>query len=170
MSDPGDDDSDDVEERPSVRCSFCRKNPREVGTVLEGPWGGEGEAVYICHECAALCVLIFRNEQEEMLAAHDDDVENPSDAAARESLKKKIDQHLKTLTYREREIIKLRYGLADGYTHTLEEVRRLFNLTHERVREIEAGAVTKLHRALREKDEHPPWHPRLFEDPDQPSP
>jgi RNA polymerase sigma factor (sigma-70 family) len=170
MSDPGDDDSDDVEERPLVRCSFCRRIPREVGTVLEGPWRGGGDAVYICLECASLCILIFRNEQEEMADAQDEVAEYPSDAAARESNQKKIDQHLKTLTYRERQIIKLRYGLADGYTHTLEEVRRLLNLTQERVREIEAGAVTKLRRALREKDEHPPWHPRLFDEPDQPSP
>ena len=59
-------------------------------------------------------------------------------------LKDKIDQVLKTLTYREREIIKLRYGLGDGYTYTLEEVGRIFKVTRERVRQIEAKAVRKL--------------------------
>ena len=59
-------------------------------------------------------------------------------------LKEKIDQVLKTLTYREREIIKLRYGLGDGYTYTLEEVGRIFKVTRERVRQIEAKAVRKL--------------------------
>ena len=53
----------------------------------------------------------------------------------------KIEELLKTLTCREREIIRLRYGLADGYTYTLEEVGRIFKVTRERVRQIEAKAV-----------------------------
>ncbi|MFM7245358.1 MAG: sigma-70 family RNA polymerase sigma factor, partial [Planctomycetaceae bacterium] len=53
-------------------------------------------------------------------------------------LRDKIDSLLKTLTYREREIIRLRYGLTDGYTYTLEEVGRIFRVTRERVRQIEA--------------------------------
>ena len=58
--------------------------------------------------------------------------------------KEKIDQVLKTLTDCEREIIKLRYGLGDDYTYTLEEVDRIFKVTRERVRQIEAKAVRKL--------------------------
>ena len=64
-------------------------------------------------------------------------------------LKDKIDHVLKTLTYREREIIKLRYGLGDGYTYTLEEVGRIFKVTRERVRQIEAKAVRKLQHPVR---------------------
>ncbi len=56
---------------------------------------------------------------------------------------------LKTLTYREREIIRLRYGLGDGYTYTLEEVGRIFKVTRERVRQIEAKAVRKLQHPVR---------------------
>ena len=56
---------------------------------------------------------------------------------------------LKTLTYREREIIRLRYGLGDGYTYTLEEVGRIFKVTRERVRQIEAKAVRKLQNPVR---------------------
>ena len=56
---------------------------------------------------------------------------------------------LKTLTYREREIIRLRYGLADGYSYTLEEVGRIFKVTRERVRQIEAKAVRKLQHPVR---------------------
>ncbi len=59
-------------------------------------------------------------------------------------LKDKIEQVLKTLTYREREIIKLRYGIGDGYTYTLEEVGRIFKVTRERVRQVEAKAIRKL--------------------------
>ena len=66
-----------------------------------------------------------------------------------EMLKDKIEQVLKTLTYREREIIKLRYGLGDGYTYTLEEVGRIFKVTRERVRQIEAKAVRKLQHPVR---------------------
>ena len=77
--------------------------------------------------------------------------ESPVNAATQEMLKDKIDIVLKTLTYREREIIKLRYGLGDGYTYTLEEVGRIFKVTRERVRQIEAKAVKKLQHPVRSK-------------------
>jgi RNA polymerase primary sigma factor len=81
----------------------------------------------------------------------DDTAESPVSAATQEMLKDKIDQVLKTLTYREREIIKLRYGLGDGYTYTLEEVGRIFKVTRERVRQIEAKAVRKLQHPVRSR-------------------
>jgi len=81
----------------------------------------------------------------------DGDSESPVSAATQEMLKDKIDIVLKTLTYREREIIKLRYGLGDGYTYTLEEVGRIFKVTRERVRQIEAKAVRKLQHPVRSR-------------------
>ena len=81
----------------------------------------------------------------------DDNVESPVSAATNEMLKDKIENVLKTLTYREREIIKLRYGLGDGYTYTLEEVGRIFKVTRERVRQIEAKAVRKLQHPVRSR-------------------
>lgn len=81
----------------------------------------------------------------------DDSVESPVNAATQEMLKDKIEEVLKTLTYREREIIKLRYGLGDGYTYTLEEVGRIFKVTRERVRQIEAKAVRKLQHPVRSR-------------------
>jgi RNA polymerase primary sigma factor len=81
----------------------------------------------------------------------DDTAESPVSAATQEMLKDKIEQVLKTLTYREREIIKLRYGLGDGYTYTLEEVGRIFKVTRERVRQIEAKAVRKLQHPVRSR-------------------
>jgi RNA polymerase primary sigma factor len=81
----------------------------------------------------------------------DDGVESPVNAATQEMLKDKIEGVLKTLTYREREIIKLRYGLGDGYTYTLEEVGRIFKVTRERVRQIEAKAVRKLQHPVRSR-------------------
>ncbi len=77
--------------------------------------------------------------------------DSPVSNAASEMLKDKIDCVLKTLTYREREIIKLRYGLGDGYTYTLEEVGRIFKVTRERVRQIEAKAVRKLQHPVRSR-------------------
>jgi RNA polymerase primary sigma factor len=75
--------------------------------------------------------------------------ESPVKAASHEMLRERIEALLKTLTFREREIIRLRYGLGDGYTYTLEEVGRIFRVTRERVRQIEANAVRKLQHPVR---------------------
>ncbi|TWU60574.1 RNA polymerase sigma factor SigA [Rubripirellula tenax] len=69
----------------------------------------------------------------------------------REALKVQIERAMETLNYREREILRLRYGLADGYTYTLEEVGRIFQVTRERVRQIESKAVRKLQQPYRAK-------------------
>ena len=79
----------------------------------------------------------------------DEGAEAPVEAATQHMLKEKIEDVLQTLTYREREIIKLRYGIGDGYTYTLEEVGRIFKVTRERVRQIEAKAVRKLQHPVR---------------------
>ena len=79
----------------------------------------------------------------------DDDVDSPVASATQEMLKDRIDSVLKTLSYREREIIKLRYGIGDGYTYTLEEVGRIFKVTRERVRQVEAKAIRKLQHPVR---------------------
>jgi DNA-binding CsgD family transcriptional regulator len=73
----------------------------------------------------------------------------PGDSAGADMLKSRIEQVLRTLTYREREIIKLRYGIGDGYTYTLEEVGRIFKVTRERVRQVEAKAIRKLQHPVR---------------------
>ena len=79
----------------------------------------------------------------------DDEVDSPVLSATQEMLKERIDVVLKTLSYREREIIKLRYGIGDGYTYTLEEVGRIFKVTRERVRQVEAKAIRKLQHPVR---------------------
>ena len=79
----------------------------------------------------------------------DDAVDSPVASATQEMLKERIDLVLKTLSYREREIIKLRYGIGDGYTYTLEEVGRIFKVTRERVRQVEAKAIRKLQHPVR---------------------
>ncbi|MFC1676932.1 RNA polymerase sigma factor RpoD [Planctomycetota bacterium] len=79
----------------------------------------------------------------------DDDIDSPVASATQEMLKERIDLVLKTLSYREREIIKLRYGIGDGYTYTLEEVGRIFKVTRERVRQVEAKAIRKMQHPVR---------------------
>jgi len=81
----------------------------------------------------------------------DEAAENPVETATQEMLRDRIDQVLTTLTYREREIIKLRYGIGDGYTYTLEEVGRIFKVTRERVRQVEAKALRKLQHPVRSR-------------------
>ena len=74
---------------------------------------------------------------------------SPAEAAMHEMLKDKIDVVLRSLTYREREIIRLRYGLGDGYSYTLEETGRIFKVTRERIRQIESKALKKLQQSNR---------------------
>ncbi len=68
-----------------------------------------------------------------------------------EALKNRIEDAMEGLNYREREIIRLRYGLADGYSYTLEEVGKIFSVTRERVRQIESKAVRKLQQPYRSR-------------------
>lgn len=82
----------------------------------------------------------------------DQGAENPAIGAAQEMLRGRINKVLKTLSYREREIIKLRYGLGDGYSYTLEEVGHIFKVTRERIRQIEAKAVRKLQQPSRAQE------------------
>jgi RNA polymerase primary sigma factor len=79
----------------------------------------------------------------------DDNEDSPADSATQQMLKDKIEHVLKSLTYREREIIRLRYGLGDGYSYTLEETGRIFKVTRERIRQIESKALKKLQHHTR---------------------
>jgi RNA polymerase primary sigma factor len=85
----------------------------------------------------------------EFLEDHRDD--DPLYEANQDSLKQHINEAMQSLNYREREILRLRYGLADGYSYTLEEVGRIFSVTRERVRQIESKAVRKLQQPYRSK-------------------
>ncbi len=82
----------------------------------------------------------------------DGGVRAPASGAAQGMLRGQIVKVLKTLSYREREIIKLRYGLGDGYSYTLEEVGHIFKVTRERIRQIEAKAVRKLQQPARSQE------------------
>lgn len=79
----------------------------------------------------------------------DEDALAPMDAAAREMLREQVQGALAGLTEREREVLEMRYGLQDGKDHTLEEVGQHFNVTRERIRQIEAKALRKLRHPTR---------------------
>ena len=81
----------------------------------------------------------------------DEGVDSPVHSASQGMLKERIESILNTLSYREREIVKLRYGIGDGYTYTLEEVGRIFKVTRERVRQVEAKAIRKLQHPVRSR-------------------
>jgi RNA polymerase primary sigma factor len=73
----------------------------------------------------------------------------PDNILYNDTLKEKVTQVLKTLNYRERELLKMRYGLDDGYAYTLDEIGKLLKITRERVRQLEAKAIMKLQHPLR---------------------
>ena len=81
----------------------------------------------------------------------DDDIPSPADAAAFSMLKDQLNEVLATLTDREQEVLRLRFGLDDGRQRTLEEVGKQFNVTRERIRQIEAKAIRKLRHPNRRK-------------------
>ena len=81
----------------------------------------------------------------------DDDAPEPAEAASFMLLKEQLVEVLKTLTPREEKVLRLRFGIEDGHTRTLEEVGKEFNVTRERIRQIEAKALRKLRHPSRSK-------------------
>ena len=81
----------------------------------------------------------------------DEDALEPLDAASREMLREQVQSALTALSERERQVLELRFGLLDGKDHTLEEVSRYFNVTRERIRQIEAKALRKLRHPTRSR-------------------
>ena len=93
------------------------------------------------------------NEDSSILGdfIEDEDALEPMDAAAREMLRESVKNALAVLSEREREVLELRFGLVDGKDHTLEEVGQYFNVTRERIRQIEAKALRKLRHPTRSR-------------------
>jgi len=81
----------------------------------------------------------------------DEDAPSPMDSAARQMLREQVQSALTSLSEREREVLELRFGLVDGRDHTLEEVSRYFDVTRERIRQIEAKALRKLRHPSRSR-------------------
>ena len=81
----------------------------------------------------------------------DEDASEPSEAASFSLLREQLEEVLETLAPREKKVLELRFGIVDGRTRTLEEVGKEFNVTRERIRQIEAKALRKLRHPSRSK-------------------
>ena len=82
----------------------------------------------------------------------DEEAQEPMDAAAKEMLRESMKNALAVLSERERQVLELRFGLVDGKDHTLEEVGQYFNVTRERIRQIESKAMRKLRHPTRSRN------------------
>lgn len=109
------------------------------------------KVVNLARNPASLDKPVGADEGSMMDVLEDNRIGAPADGMAQDMLREKLEQVLRTLSYREREIIKLRYGIGDGYTYTLEEVGRIFKVTRERVRQVESKALRKLQHPLRSR-------------------
>ena len=134
-------ESVNVGEQVSPCCSFCKKSEAEVGRLVEGPSFEGGIPAFICADCVDLCSTILVHEQQREEPPSEETAASAANTAA---LREQIDDAVKNLSDQEFRIIELRYGLADGYSYSHDEVGKLLQITPEQVREIEAGAVAKL--------------------------
>ena len=123
--------------------------PAALRACVEHQWKGNVRELRSAVEQALLLAPGAEIDVGDLLP--DAGAENPAVGAAQEMLRGRIAKVLKPLSYREREIIKLRYGLGDGYSYTLEEVGLQFSATRERIRQIEAKALRKLKHPSRSR-------------------
>jgi RNA polymerase primary sigma factor len=124
----------------------------EVAARLEMDVARVREIMRVAQEPVSLETPI--GEEEDSLLGDfipDDDAPAPADRASALLLKEQIGEVLKTLTTREEKVLAMRFGLEGGHPHTLEEVGREFNVTRERIRQIEAKALRKLRHPSRSK-------------------
>ena len=126
--------------------------PEEVGEVMGLPKERVQEIMKIAQEPVSLETPIGEEEDSHLGDfIQDDNVEVPADAATYTLLHEQLMEVLSTLTEREQKVLRLRFGLDDGRPRTLEEVGRQFNVTRERIRQIEAKALRKLRHPSRSK-------------------
>ncbi|MCH5316365.1 MAG: RNA polymerase sigma factor RpoD [Eubacterium sp.] len=126
--------------------------PEEIAEFLEMPTDKVREILRVAQEPVSLETPIGEEEDSHLGDfIPDDDALPPDDAASMSLLKEQLADVLKTLTPREEKVLALRFGLEDGNPKTLEEVGRVFNVTRERIRQIEAKALRKLRHPSRSK-------------------
>ena len=126
--------------------------PEEVGEVMGLPKERVQEIMKIAQEPVSLETPIGEEEDSHLGDfIQDDNVPVPADAAAFTLLKEQLEEVLGTLTEREQKVLTLRFGLEDGRARTLEEVGKEFNVTRERIRQIEAKALRKLRHPSRSR-------------------
>lgn len=124
----------------------------EIAQALELPPEKVEDIQRIAQEPVSLETPIGEEEDSQLGDfIEDKDSPNPEEATAGQLLREQLEEMLGELTEREREVLRLRFGLEDGRAHTLEEVGKRFNVTRERIRQIEAKALRKLRHPSRSK-------------------
>ena len=127
-------------------------SPEEIAEEMEIPVEKVIEIQKIAQDPVSLETPIGEEDDSHLGDfIQDDDSPAPQDAAAYTLLREQLEEVMKTLTPREAKVLKLRFGLEDGKSRTLEEVGREFNVTRERIRQIEAKALRKLRHPSRSK-------------------
>ncbi len=127
-------------------------SPEEIGEKMELPIEKVREILKIAQEPVSLETPIGEEEDSHLGDfIPDQDAKAPADAAASAMLREQLFEVLETLSPREQEVLKLRFGLVDGRPRTLEEVGRAFKVTRERIRQIEAKALRKLKHPSRSR-------------------
>lgn len=126
--------------------------PEEISEQMDMPVEKVREIQKISQDPVSLETPIGEEEDSHLGDfIQDEDIEQPAEAAARTLLKEQINEELATLTEREQKVLRLRFGLDDGRARTLEEVGKEFQVTRERIRQIEAKAIRKLRQPSRKK-------------------
>ena len=129
-----------------------RKDIEEISAELDMPVDKVREIMRVAQEPVSLETPIGEEEDSHLGDfIPDDEAPVPAEAASQTLLKEQLADVLKTLTPREEEVLRLRFGLKDGRPRTLEEVGKVFNVTRERIRQIEAKALRKLRHPSRSK-------------------
>ncbi|MDD3562525.1 MAG: RNA polymerase sigma factor RpoD [Candidatus Cloacimonetes bacterium] len=125
--------------------------PEEISEVLDMPVDKVKNILSISKEPVSLDKPIGHDNEDSLLGDFIEDrtIISPERLAERSLLKKQVDEVLKTLTTREERVIRLRFGIDDGYHRTLEEVGNIFQVTRERIRQIEDKALKKLRHPSR---------------------
>jgi len=126
--------------------------PEELGAELDMTVDRINEIIRIAPEPLSLETPVGEQEDSHLGEFIEDaKADSPSEVASNTVLRKQLESVLATLNEREREVLKLRFGLNDGYARTLEEVGRVFQVTRERIRQIEAKALKKLRHPSRSR-------------------
>ncbi len=127
-------------------------SPEEIADAMEIPVEKVREIQKVSQEPVSLETPIGEEEDSHLGDfIQDENVQVPAEAAAYTLLREQLDEVLATLTERERQVLRLRFGLDDGRARTLEEVGREFHVTRERIRQIEAKALRKLRQPSRSR-------------------
>ena len=124
----------------------------EIAKELDIPLEKVKDAIKVTHDPLSLESPIGEDEDRQLSdTISDENAEAPIDEATGALLREALMESLRTLTEREESVIRMRFGIPDGRTHTLEEVGMQFNVTRERIRQIEAKALRKLRHPMRSR-------------------